>query len=80
MSLPARSPLRDHALLADGRRGAVIDPDGDIVWLCFPRWHDPALFSTMLGGGGHYAVTPRRALHVGRALRARRPRSGAAAG
>jgi alpha,alpha-trehalase len=50
--------LRDHALIADGRRGAVIDPNGDIVWLCFPRWHDPALFSTMLGGGGHYAVTP----------------------
>jgi GH15 family glucan-1,4-alpha-glucosidase len=50
--------LRDHALLADGRRGAVIDPNGDIVWLCFPRWHDAALFSAMLGGGGHYAVTP----------------------
>jgi hypothetical protein len=26
--------LRDYALIADGERGAVVSPRGDIVWLC----------------------------------------------
>jgi hypothetical protein len=30
--------LREYALLADGERGAVVGPGGDIVWLCAPRW------------------------------------------
>jgi len=28
------------------------------VWMCFPRWHDKALFSALIGGGGSYAITP----------------------
>ena len=36
----------------------MVDPHGDFVWMCFPRWHDPALFSALIGGGGSYAVTP----------------------
>jgi alpha,alpha-trehalase len=50
--------LRQYALLADGERGAVIGPHGDIAFLCLPRWHDDAVFSSLIGGGGHYAVTP----------------------
>ena len=26
--------LRDYALIADGKRGALVGPRGDIVWLC----------------------------------------------
>ena len=26
--------------------------------MCFPRWHDPALFSALIGGDGSYSVTP----------------------
>lgn len=57
---PAAAPvaLRDYALLADGERGIIIGPHGDLVWMCFPRWHDRALFSALIGGGGSYAVTP----------------------
>jgi hypothetical protein len=57
---PAAAPvvLRDYALLADGERGVVIGPHGDLVWMCFPRWHDSALFSALVGGGGSYALTP----------------------
>lgn len=57
---PAAAPvvLGDYALLADGERGIVIGPHGDLVWMCFPRWHDPALFSALVGGGGSYSVTP----------------------
>ncbi len=50
--------LREYALLADGHRGAVCGPSGDIVWMCAPQWHDDAVFSTLLGGPGVYAVTP----------------------
>ncbi len=50
--------LREYAVLADGERGAVIGPKGDIGWLCVPRWHSPAAFSTLVGGAGVYAVTP----------------------
>jgi hypothetical protein len=53
--------LRQYALLADGERGAVVGPRGDIVFLCAPRWHDDAVFSSLLGGPGSYSVTPRDA-------------------
>jgi hypothetical protein len=56
----ATSPetLRQYALLADGERGALVGPRGDIAWLCAPRWHDQAVFSELLGGRGTYAVRP----------------------
>src|SRR5689334_8093189 len=50
--------LREYALLADGERGALVGPRGDIAFMCAPRWHDDAVFSALLGGGGCYAVTP----------------------
>jgi hypothetical protein len=50
--------LRDYAFLADGERGALIGPDGNVAWMCAPRWHDPALFSTLIGGKSAYSVTP----------------------
>ena len=51
--------LRQYALLADGERGALCGPQGEIVWMCAPRWHDDAVFSSLIGGSGAYAVTPR---------------------
>ena len=51
--------LREYALLADGERGAILGPHGDIAWMCVPRWDSDAVFSTLLGGRGAYAVTPR---------------------
>lgn len=50
--------LRDYALIADGERGALIDPGGGIAWLCAPAWHDGAVFSGLLGGAGRYRVRP----------------------
>ena len=51
--------LREYALLADGERGALVGPRGDFAWMCFPSWHDEAIFSSLLGGGGAYVVVPR---------------------
>jgi len=51
--------LRDYAFIADGERGGLVGPEGDIAWLCFPRWDSDAVFSELIGGGGTYAVRPR---------------------
>jgi hypothetical protein len=50
--------LREYALLADGERGAMVGPQGDIVWLCAPRWDSDAVFTSLIGGAGEYTVTP----------------------
>lgn len=50
--------LREYALLADGERGIVIGPRGDCCWMCLPRWDSPAVFGSLLGGNGVYAVSP----------------------
>ncbi|KRV48435.1 glycoside hydrolase [Wenjunlia vitaminophila] len=50
--------LRDYALLADGERGALIGPRGNVVWMCAPRWHDEAVFAELIGGPGAFSVSP----------------------
>jgi alpha,alpha-trehalase len=45
-------------LIADGERGALVSPSGDIVWMCMPSWDGDAVFCTLLGGEGTYAITP----------------------
>ncbi|MEV6833892.1 glycoside hydrolase family 15 protein [Streptomyces sp. NPDC051133] len=50
--------LREYAILADGERGALVDPDGRIVWLCAPRWHSDAVFAALVGGGGYFGAEP----------------------
>ncbi|MGN6606923.1 MAG: glycoside hydrolase family 15 protein [Jatrophihabitans sp.] len=63
--LSAASPavLREYALLADGERGALVGPSGDVAWLCAPRWHDASVFSSLLGGQGTFMLHP-TARHV----------------
>ncbi|OBG25649.1 glycoside hydrolase family 15 protein [Mycobacterium sp. E3198] len=56
--------LREYALLADGERGALIGPEGDVAWMCAPRWDSDAVFSNLVGGDGIYAVTPTDVRHV----------------
>lgn len=58
--MSARHPraLRDYAFLADGSRGALVDPDGGIAWLCFPTFADGAVFAGLLGGRGTYQLSP----------------------
>ena len=56
---PPPDTLRDYALIADGRRGAIVGPRGDVAGMCFPRWHDASVFTSLLGGAGTYVVGPR---------------------
>jgi len=50
--------LREYALLADGERGVIVGPRGDFAWMCFPQWDGDALFSSLIGGIGTYAIAP----------------------
>jgi GH15 family glucan-1,4-alpha-glucosidase len=53
-------PIGDHALLADSRTAALIAPDGNVAWLCWP-WVDstPLLFSILdEEHGGGFSIRP----------------------
>ena len=50
--------LREYAFLADGERGILVGPRGDFAWMCAPRWDSDAVFSSLIGGAGLYAVFP----------------------
>lgn len=51
--------LREYALIADGERGALVGPRGELAWLCVPRWDSAAVFAALIGGGGVFQVCPR---------------------
>ena len=50
--------LRDYAFLADGYRGAIVGPRGDVSWLCAPMWDSPAVLANLVGGRGCYLISP----------------------
>jgi alpha,alpha-trehalase len=50
--------LREYSVIADGERGAVIGPRGDVAWMCFPSWESPPVFSGLHGGAGSFTVHP----------------------
>ena len=55
-------PIGEHALLADTRTAALIDPDGNVAWLCWPRVDaTPLLFSILdADRGGRFSLRPAR--------------------
>ena len=55
---PRPHVLREYAVLGDGERGAVIGADGEVAWLCAPRWHCAPVFDGLLGGRCHFQVAP----------------------
>ncbi|MGI8677559.1 MAG: glycoside hydrolase family 15 protein [Jatrophihabitans sp.] len=55
---PVPHVLREYALLADGERGAMLGPRGDIACMCAPRWDSGSVFASLVGGTGVYSVAP----------------------
>jgi GH15 family glucan-1,4-alpha-glucosidase len=53
-------PIGEHALLADSRTAALIDPDSNVAWLCWPRIDSNPLFFSILDAdrGGTFVVRP----------------------
>lgn len=57
-SPPLPHVLREYSFIADSYRGALVGPRGDLVFMCAPGWHDDAVFSALIGGAGHYTISP----------------------
>ncbi len=53
-------PIGDHALLADGRTAALVDPGGNVAWLCWPRIDSAPCLLSILDDvvGGVFVVAP----------------------
>ena len=54
------SPIEDYALLGDGETAALLNRNGSIDWLCWPRFDDDACFAALLGNSenGHWTIAP----------------------
>ena len=53
------TPIADHALLSDRHSSALIDHQGSVEWLAFPRFDSPSVCGRLLGPeAGHWQVAP----------------------
>lgn len=56
--------LHELSFIADGERGAVLGPEGNLAWLCVPRWHDEPVFAELICVRCGHTITHTDPWHV----------------
>ena len=60
-------PIGDHALLSDCHSAALVNREGSVEWLCFPRFDSPSVFGRLLDDeAGHWSIRPAGDFQVSR--------------
>jgi GH15 family glucan-1,4-alpha-glucosidase len=61
------TPIAEHALLSDCNSAALVNRDGSVEWLCFPRFDSPSVFGRLLDdSAGHWSIHPAGEFQTGR--------------
>ncbi len=54
------SPIGDYGLIGNRHTGALVNHQGSMDWLCWPRFDSPSIFARILDSekGGYWAIRP----------------------